>query len=118
MIETPDELHPTAWAALRALRAGVRLSRNRHFPLFADARFRKALRLHRYLRSVAKDVESSPDQLRVEVQDEGLGTWKLRIEMPTLHGRRVAHLTAFELQLLAEDAPSVALLLAERAGKA
>jgi len=114
MATAEEKLHPTAWAVFRALRAGVRLSRNRHFALFKDARVRKALRLHRYLASVAADVGAHPDELVAEQVDDA--HWRLRIEVPTLHGRRVAHLTDWELCLLAEISPAVAELLRRRAG--
>lgn len=114
MVGAPQDLHPTAWAVLRALRAGARLSRNKHFALFQDSRIRKALKLHRYLVSVADDVTDHPDDVQVERVDEG--HWRLRIEVQTLHGRRVAHLTDFELGLLAEISPAVAELLRRRAG--
>lgn len=114
MEPAPERLHPTAWAVLRALRAGAPLSRNKHFALFQDARIRKALRLHRYLESVARDVERHPDELRVEALEGG--QWRLRIEIPTLHGRRIAHLTAWELERLAEISPEVAASLRRLAG--
>jgi hypothetical protein len=114
MATAEDHLHPTAWAVFRALRAGVRISRNKHFALFQDARIRKALRLHRYLASVAADVTAHPDELVAEPVDDA--HWQLRIEVPTLHGRRVAHLTDWELTLLAEISPTVADLLRRRAG--
>lgn len=114
MASAQEHLHPTAWAVFRALRAGARLSRNKHFTLFQDARIRKALRLHRYLTSVAADVMAHPDDLQVEPVDDG--HWRLRIEVATLHGRRIAHLTDWELSLLAEISPAVADLLRCRAG--
>ncbi len=109
-----ESLHPTAVAVLRALRAGAPLSRNKHFALFQDPRIHRALKLHRYLTSVARDVTNHPDQLQVERFDDG--QWRLRIEVTMLHGRRIAHLTDWELSRLAEISPKVAALLRERAG--
>lgn len=114
-METAEaHLHPTAWAVFRALRAGARLSRNKHFALFQDTRIRKALRLHRYLNSVATDLLAHPDDVRVDAVDDG--HWRLRIEVPTVHGRRIAHLTDWELALLVELSPAVADLLRTTAG--
>ena len=109
-----EHLHPTAWAVFRALRAGARLSRNKHFALFQDKRIRKALRLHRYLASVASDLLAHPDDLRVDAVTDA--HWRVRIEVPTVHGRRIAHLTDWELTLLIELSPAVADLLRTRAG--
>jgi hypothetical protein len=114
MATAQEHLHPTAWAVFRALRAGAHISRNKHFALFQDARIRKALRLHRYLTSVAADVTAHPDDLQVDSIDDD--HWRLRIEVATLHGRRIAHLTDWELSLLAEISPTVAELLRSRAG--
>ncbi len=109
----PDSpLHPTTWATLRMLRAGARLSRNRHFYLFQDPRARRALRLYRYLQSVVRDVERCSDTLSVTRVD---GRYALRVEFPLLRGHRTAHLSEFELRLLADEAPQVATMLEELA---
>jgi len=116
MSRCPAELHPTTWAVLRALRAGARISRNRHFYLHTDPRVRRAMQLHRFLRSVVHDVRTYPDELRVErLVPNGHRDLALRIEFPLLRGRRIAYLAAFELELLANDAPEVARLLTDAA---
>jgi len=116
MMERPEALHPTTWTLLRALRAGVRLSRNRNFYLFRDPRARRAIRTHRFLRSIIRDVRERGDDVRVRVlrgdEDHAVA---LRIDIPMLHGHRTAYLHPFELELLAADAPEVAALLKQRA---
>ena len=72
-------LHPTTLRTLRMLRAGARLSRNRHFSFFEDPRARRGLRLHRYLSSIVKDVERYSDTMSVAYVD---GRYALRIDFP------------------------------------
>lgn len=133
--EAPDALHPSTWAMLRALRAGRGLSRNRHFALFARPEIKKALQIHRFLNSVVTDLERADGEVRVarlprppEAQataglgsehdataqpgaSRAAGTCGLRIELAHLHGRRTVYLSGWELALLAEQAPEVALRL-------
>lgn len=111
MSEPPRDLHLVTWRTLRALRAGARLSRNRHFDLFNDPRARRAIRLHRYLIGLARDVRAHGHEMTVTVVGGDEGNVALCIELPTLHGRRTAYLSRTELDLLAEEAPGVALLL-------
>jgi hypothetical protein len=109
----PSELHPTTWRMLRALRAGVRISRNRHYALFEDQHVRRAVELHRYLRSIVADVRRHADALTVEpVTSQERGAHALRLNFEHMNGSRVAYLTDLELELLAEEAPEVARLLA------
>lgn len=109
----PDGLHPTTWAVLRALRSGARLSRNRNFYLFQDPRARRAIKLHRYLDSVVRDVRAQQGQVSVDLVEsaEAAGQIALRVEFPVINGRRTAYLSAAELALIAERAPEVAELL-------
>lgn len=109
-MDRPTSFHPLTLYWYRALQGGARLSRNRHFELFKDPRVREALRLHRYLKSIARDVEEQADSVSVSVCDEK-GVWMLRVEYPQVYGRRVAYLKQHELKLLAEIAPQVAQLL-------
>ncbi len=109
MSRAPAPLHHTTWATLKALRAGARLSRNRHFYLFEDPRARRGIRIHRYLRSVVRDIEAHLDELTVERVDDG--RYALRVEFPMLHGHRVAYLSEVEMALLTEEAPALAALL-------
>ncbi len=108
--------HPMTWAVLRALRGGAKLSRNRHFSLFQDPRARKALRLHRYLESVVRDVRAYQEDLSVfrAIKPGLAGEYALRIEFPIINGHRTAYLRHQELRLLAEDEPEVAMLLNRR----
>ena len=91
----------------------LRLSRNRNFSLFQDARARHAMRLYRYLKSLAEDVRANASTLSVRpVGDpDTVGEFALRLDFPVLHGRRTAYLRATELRLLAQDAPEVAELI-------
>ncbi len=116
MSEPPAEMDPTIWRTLKALRGGARLSRNRHFDLFADPRARRAIRLHRYLQGLARALaEADADDLAVHrAGGEVAGDYALRIEFPVVHGRRTAYLSETELRLLAEHAPEVARLLDRR----
>jgi len=116
-----NDLHPTTWRVLRALRAGARLSRNRHFALFEDRHTRRAITLHRFLSSVAEDVLAHGEGLEVTLLEAPLrpaDRFALEIRFPRLHGRRTAYLSAFELSLLAEDAPGVAPILEAALGRA
>lgn len=115
ILDDAPDLHPTTWRMLRALRAGVRISRNRHYALFQDAHVRRAVELHRFLRSIARDVERNADALSIEVLPPDApdrGGYVVRLEVRRLHGSRTAYLTAIELALLAEDTPQIAALLA------
>ena len=114
MSHRPDGIHPATWKVLRALRAGARLSRNRHFNLFTNPRARRALSVHRYLTSIARDVAQNPDDICVERIPGDHAGYALRIEIPLVRGRRTAYVSAYELALLAEDAPEVAALLHAR----
>ncbi len=110
-MDRPADFHPLTWHWYRALRGGARLSRNRHFELYKNPRVLEALRLHRYLKGVARDVSENADSVTVTVCDDGVSA--LRVEFPQVHGRRVAYLKPRELRLLAEMAPLVAHLLSQ-----
>ncbi len=114
-----NELHPTTWRVLRALRAGARLSRNRHFALFQDRHTRRAITLHRFLQSVGRDVEAHGEGLEVSLVEAPTSgeRFALKVHFPRLHGRRIAFLSAFELHLLVEDAPHVARALEAALGQ-
>lgn len=112
----PADLHPTTWRMLRALRAGVRISRNRHYALFQDANVRRAIELHRFIRSIAADVQRGADAVTIDVLAPDAaqrGGYLVRLDIRRLHGTRTAYLTEVELNLLAEDAPEVGALLAQ-----
>lgn len=109
----PLGIHPTTWMVLRALRSGARLSRNRNFYLFEDPRARRAIKLHRYLEGLIRDVRAAADQISVHIVDGGRTPRDvaLRLDFPVLHGHRTAYLSRIELRLLAEVAPEVAHLI-------
>lgn len=113
----PHGLHPTTWMVLRALRSGARLSRNRNFYLFQDPRARRAIELHRYLESIIRDVRAHGREVevrRVAADEQGAGSFALRVDFPLLHGHRTCYLSRLELDLLAEQSPEVGRLLRTR----
>lgn len=67
---------------------GPKLSRNRHFHTFASPEGRRALRIARQLRSVARDIAAAAP--RRPVLDRGAG--RVRVEIPVTDGVRVAFL--------------------------
>lgn len=106
----PLGIHPTTWTVLRALCSAAPPSRNRNFYLFEDPRARHALKLHRYLESIIRDVRAAGDDLSVRIVD-GCRTPRdpaLKVDMPVPHGHRTAYLSRIELRLLAEQAPEIA----------
>ncbi len=82
---------------VRRLRDGSGLSRNRHFLTFASPEGRKALRIHRHLRSVERDLARA---VRAEVDRGGE---RVRIDIRTGAGSRSAWLTQAEFRLLCES---------------
>ena len=115
MLQKPDDLHPTTWQILQALRSGIRLSRNRHYQLFRDPYARRGLKLYRYLQSVIRDVRLYAHELSVQEVIDGkqAGAYALRLTFPMIHGHRTAYLREMELTLLAQDAPEIAAMLLE-----
>ena len=73
---------------------GPRLSRNRHFHTFVTPEGRKALRIARHLRSVARDIEGASGPTRL-AREAG----RVRVEIPVADGVRTAWLDdeAFDL---------------------
>ena len=78
-----------------------RLTRNRHFELFADDPGRLALRLYRYLRSIRRDIlGASQAPVQVERGCDGDGD-RVRLRIAVRGGAvRTAYLSADELDLL------------------
>ncbi|MEE2755972.1 MAG: hypothetical protein VYA30_04905 [Myxococcota bacterium] len=115
MLQKPNDLHPTTWQILQALRSGIHLSRNRHFQLFRDPNARRGLKLYRYLQSVIRDVRQYAHELSVHEVVDGnqAGAYALRLTFPMIHGHRIAYLRETELTLLAQDAPEIAEMLLE-----
>jgi hypothetical protein len=133
--------HPLTWQVLRALLAGRALSRNRHFALYQDPHAREARRLHRLLRSVARDLERAEGHIHLSPlgpepvdgallaavlgtapPEEGAGllAWAhaeggarldLRLDLPRIRGHRSVTLAAWELALLRWAWPAAAARL-------
>jgi hypothetical protein len=82
--------------------ATERLSRNRHFEVFADDQGRRAHRVYRRLLGLIRDLRAV-DPTRVALERPGeMGRVRLRIPLP--RGVRTAYLSEDELQLLLESA--------------
>jgi hypothetical protein len=80
--------------AVLRLREQPGFSRNRHFEAFSSPEGRRALRIHRHLRSLERTLaERGP----VEVEREGQ---RYRLTFAGRSVRRVAYLTPAELRLL------------------
>lgn len=112
MEQIKEGFDPTTWAVLQALRDGARISRNKHFGLFEDARVRRAFKVHRYLQSVVKDIRRHPEAIEVcPLSAPGGTSFNLKIEISSIRGRRTAYLSGAELHLLAQDAPEIAEII-------
>lgn len=77
----------------------ARLSRNRHFALFATPAGTRALKLHRHLKSLATDLTRYRHEARLGV-DEKDGGLEVRVEIPSLELVRTAFLTDDDLGVL------------------
>jgi hypothetical protein len=92
--------------AVLRLREQPGFSRNRHFEAFSSPEGRRALRIHRHLRSLERSLaEGGP----VAVERDG-GRFRLTLTGRRL--RRVAFLTASELRLLCREPRALAVLVA------
>jgi hypothetical protein len=90
---------------VRRLREEPGFSRNRHFLAFASAEGRRALRIHRHLRSIERDLAAG-SQATISREDD-----RVRIDLRSKRGaRRTAYLTIEELRLLSGSAPVRAAL--------
>lgn len=81
------------------------LSRNRHFHTFANPHGRKALRISRQLRSLARDIREQAERgepIRVEPVVEDGNVVRVLLEYIRLKARRTAFLSPGEFQLLLE----------------
>jgi hypothetical protein len=86
--------------------AGTPLSRNRHFHTFATPLGRRALKLSRELRSLARDILAQVQDgapLSVERRDEGEGGVRVLIQLVRLKARRTAYLSQGEWELLLQE---------------
>lgn len=80
--------------------AGVAMSRNRHFDVFADPENRAALTLHRYLDALARELCDPEDLTAISVaREEGQVT--LTLERGNHLSRHVASLHPREFEALA-----------------
>lgn len=86
---------------------GQSLSRNRHFHTFATPLGRKALKLSRQLRALARDVVAQAAQggtLRVEELGEG-ASLRICLHLDRLKSRRTVYLSPAEWELLLRNEP-------------
>lgn len=94
---------------VRRLREEPGFSRNRHFLAFSSVEGRRALRIHRHLRSIERDLAAGA-QATLHRQ-EG----RARIDLSSKRGTRTAFLTRNELRLLS-GSPLVRAALGESLG--
>jgi len=83
--------------AVLRLREQPGFSRNRHFQAFSSPEGKRALRIHRHLRSLEKALL---DGAGVRVEREGE---RVRLTLTGARFRRVAFLSPFELRLLCRN---------------
>jgi hypothetical protein len=98
---------------LRAEASG--LSRNRHFHTFSAPNARRALRIHKQLRSLERDIAEHGPGGRIEVTRGGGGVC-VRLEVPAMRAVRTATLTPEEYELLAASPQIRGLLAAAEMG--
>jgi hypothetical protein len=99
---------------VRRLREEPGFSRNRHFAAFSSPEGRRALRIHRHLRSIERDLARG--SIATVERDAGDGD-RVRITLRSRRGLRVAWLTRAELRLLA-GSPAARLALGDALGPA
>ena len=91
-------------------------SRNRDFDGFAgDAMAGRALRIHRWLRSLEDDLAHAGDGATLTVEETAHGK-RVTLDVPALHARRVAELSDGEYAILCAHPIAGALLLRAEAG--
>ena len=95
--------------AVLRLREQPGFSRNRHFEAFSSPEGRRALRIHRHLRSLERSLAAG-DPVAVVREGE-----RFRLTISGRRLRRVAFLTASEMRLLCRD-PRARAALGEIAG--
>lgn len=110
-------MRPVTAVIVKRLRQGL-MSRNRHYRFFLRPEAREALRIHRFLRSVERDLlrlrRVEDGRVRVRQQD-GQPAVVLTLEIPRLRALRTCALSRTEYGLLLEN-PDVRAILADRAG--
>jgi len=94
--------------AVQRLREGSGFSRNRYFLALSSPEGRRALRIHRHLRSLERDLASGATAI-VAREDE-----RVRLELRGKRGSRTAWLTRAEFRLLC-GSPAVRAALGDAA---
>lgn len=95
--------------AVLRLREDPGFSRNRHFPALSSPEGRRALRIHRRLRSLERDLAAGWTASVASERE------RVRLELSSRRGRRTAWLSRKEFELLCDD-PAVRAALGEAAG--
>jgi hypothetical protein len=90
--------------AVLRLRQEPGFSRNRHFAALSSPEGRRALRIHRHLRSIAHDLA------RGWIATVDREPERIRLSLESRQGRRTAYLTAGEFRILCTD-PGVRVTL-------
>jgi hypothetical protein len=97
--------------AVERLREDPRFSRNRHYLALSSPEGRRALRIHRHLRSLERDLAAGAHATVAREQD------RVRLTLRGARGSRVAWLTRAEFRLLCA-APGVRETLGTGAAEA
>jgi hypothetical protein len=79
---------------VRRLREEPGFSRNRHFAAFSSPEGRRALRIHRHLRSIERDLSGGYSASATREAD------RVRLDLTGKRGRRSAWLTRSEFRIL------------------
>ncbi len=84
--------------------AGVAMSRNQNFALFAEPEFKQALSLHRYLDAIAEEIREGRERgsLQIAMNRGEDGRVALTIARTDLSTSHTAHLEPREVRALAE----------------
>jgi hypothetical protein len=101
-------MDPFVERVVRRLRSEPGFSRNRHFATFSSPEGRRALRIHRHLRSIERDLS------RGSSATVDRGSDRVRLTLRSKRGRRYAFLTASEYRILCTN-PLVRSALGEPA---
>ena len=80
--------------AVLRLREEPGFSRNRHFAAFSSPEGRRALRIHRHLRSIERDLSGGCSASAIHEAD------RVRLDLVGTRGRRSAWLTRSEYRIL------------------
>ena len=91
---------------MRRLRDGRGFSRNRHYATFSSPEGKRALRIHRHLRSIESDLSRGS---RMSVEREAA---RVRLTLRSKGGLRTAFLSEAEFRLLCTSPLARAALLA------